>query len=169
MSLTAYRGKAAHHNRLQTAIRRRIDREHPYRRFVRLGGVLATLAMLFCGRFVKGSFAEWFYIGAALLFIAQGIYTLSHRAPHPRWFNLMMFAGIGSSVLLLFPILLLLAGELEGEGTREFVIIMFGFAAVCAILFGYALYRYRRVRRASRAAVEQIERRAARRKKLELL
>lgn len=169
MSLTAYRGKAAHRNRLQTAIRRRIDHEHPYRRFVRLGGALATLAMLICGRFANGGLAAWFYIGAALLFIAQGIYSLSHRAPHPRWFNLMMFAGVGSSVLLLFPIILLLAGELESKGTRAFVIIMFGCAAVCAILFGYACYRYRRVRHASRAAVEQIERRIARRKKLELL
>lgn len=169
MSLNAYRGKAAHHNRLQTAIRRRIDREHPYRRFVRLGSALATLALLFGGRFVKGSFAEWFYIGAALLFIAQGIYVIRRKPPIPRWFHLMVLSGGGAAVLSLFPILLILAGELEGEGTREFVIIMFGFAAVCAILFGYALYRYRRVRRASRAAVEQIERRAARRKKLEML
>lgn len=169
MSLTAYRGKAAHHNRLQAIFRRRIDREHPYRRFVRLGGALATLALLFLGRFLPWEITEWCYIGALVCIIAQSTYVIRKKPPIPRWFNLMMFAGIGSSVLLLFPILLILAGELEGEGTREFVIIMFGFAAVCAILFGYALYRHRRVRRASRAAVEQIERRAARRKKLELL
>lgn len=169
MNLNAYRGKTAHYNRLQAIFRRRIDHEHPHRRFVRLGSALATLALLFGGRFIKGSFAEWFYIGAALLFIAQGIYTLSHRAPHPRWFHLMFWSGGGAAVLSLFPTILILAGELEGEGTREFVIIMFGFAAICAIIFGYALYRYRRVRRASRAAMEQIEQRAARRKKLERL
>lgn len=169
MSLNAYRGKTAHHNRLQAIFRRHIDREHPYRRFVRLGSALATLALLFLGRLLPWKITEWCYIGALVCMIAQSTYVIRKKPPIPRWFHLMVLSGGGAAVLSLFPILLILADELEGEGTREFVIIMFGFAAVCAILFGYALYRYRRVRRASRAAVEQIERRAARRKKLELL
>lgn len=115
-----------------------------------------------------GAVRHWVGVGSVLLYIIKSLWLYTRYAPLTKWGKIRTNALCGGLVMIGAAGYLLIFKELSPEKeVAMYVVIALG-AAVLA-LFGYALVRYRQIRSEATYNAEQIRRRIARRKKLELL
>ncbi len=115
-----------------------------------------------------GIVLHWVGIGSVVLYIATSLWRYTRYAPLTKWRNIRTNALCGGLAMIGAASYLLLFKELSPE-KEVAMYIMIALGAVALALFGYALVRYRQIRSEATYNAEQIRRRIARRKKLELL
>lgn len=115
-----------------------------------------------------GVVLHWASVGSVLLYIIKSLWRYTRYAPLTKWGKIRTNALCGGLAMIGAALYLLIFKELSPEKqTAMYVVIALGAAALA--LFGYALMRYRQIRSEATYNAEQIRRRVARRKKLEML
>lgn len=115
-----------------------------------------------------GAVLHWVGVGSVLLYIIKSLWLYTRYAPLTKWGKIRTNALCGGLAMIGAAGYLLIFKELSPEKeVAMYVVIALGAAALA--LFGYALMRYRQIRSEATYNAEQIRRRIARRKKLELL
>ena len=100
--------------------------------------------------------------------IATSLWRYTRYAPLTKWGKIRTNSLCGGLAMICAASYLLLFKELSPEKVQAmYVVIALGTAAL--MLFAYALRRYRQVRSEATYNAEQIRRRIARRKRMELL
>ena len=115
-----------------------------------------------------GIVSHWVGIGSVILYIATSLWRYTRYAPLTKWGKIRTNSLCGGLAMICAASYLLLFKELTPEKVQAmYVVIALGTAAL--LLFAYALRRYRQVRSEATYNAEQIRRRIARRKRMELL
>ena len=109
---------------------------------------------------------SWCAICAYLLL---NYFEWRHLAPLTRWRRTKTMAGTVGAVMLVMPFILMLFEEEITPEHWELYYFMWGAAALLFILFLFGVHRWRRIKADSSYRAEQIRRRMARQKRMELL
>ncbi|MBR5849523.1 MAG: hypothetical protein IKZ12_00475 [Alistipes sp.] len=132
----------------------------------------ACLLSLSCSPLMKGGSAgvvlQWVSIGAVVLYIVKSLWLHSRCAPLTKWRRIRTYALCIGLALILAPLYLLIFKELAPE-KRSAMYIAMALGVLSLALFGYARVRHRQLRSEAAYQAEQIRRRIARRKKMEML
>ena len=115
-----------------------------------------------------GLVLHWVSIASIVVYILKSLWCFSRYAPLTKWGKIRTNSLCVGLALIFAPLYLLIFKELSPEKLQALYVAMA--LGVCSLaLFGYAIVRYRQIRSEATYNAEQIRRREARRKKLELL
>ncbi|MDO4757636.1 MAG: hypothetical protein Q4A18_00050 [Rikenellaceae bacterium] len=169
MRFRLFNNKANRTNRLARKIGKRLDRENPKRKLGKIIAILFSLGLMLLGAFVDDTrAAEVIVIVLPFVLCTLEYLRLKNRAPRRKWREVMIISGIGIAIFAFFPF----AMWMDGADDEQLNIFLFGFAALSLLmvtLFGYALWRYRNIKRQIEEEKEQLRRRYEREKRLEKL
>ena len=115
-----------------------------------------------------GLVLHWVSVASIVVYILKSLWRFSRYAPLTKWGHIRTNSLCVGVALILAPLYLLIFKNLSPEKLRPLYVAMA--IGVCSLaLCGYAIVRYRQIRSEATYNAEQIRRREARRKKLELL
>lgn len=161
--------KGARKNRLIRKISKRLDREIPKRKWGKILSALFGIGIIFIGTAMDGGRASEF-VAAALPFVLFAIeyLRLKERAPRPKWREIMLISGCGALIFAFFPFAMWMDKE-SGARIEPFIYLYGGLSLLMLCLFGFAVWRYRNIRRETAEEIDLMRQRAIRRKKLSQL
>lgn len=161
--------KGARKNRLVRKIGKRLDRENPQRKWGKILSALFGIGIIFIGAVMDGGRASEF-VAAALPFVLFAIeyLRLNGRAPRPKWREIMLISGCGALIFAFFPFAMWMDKE-SGARIEPFIYLYGCLSLLMLCLFGFAVWRYRNIRRETAEEIDLMRQRAIRRKKLSQL
>lgn len=169
MRLKLLNYKSTRTNRLVRKIGKRMDRENPQRKWGKIISTTFGIGLFLAGAMLEsGRAAELVAIALPIILLAIEYLRLKNRAPRPKWREIMLVSGLGAVIFAFFPFAMWMDKE-SGARIEPFIYLYGGLSLLMLCLFGFAVWRYRNIRRETAEEIDLMRQRAIRRKKLSQL
>lgn len=169
MRLKLLNYKSTRTNRLVRKIGKRMDRENPQRKWGKIISTTFGIGLILAGAMLEsGRATELVAIALPIILLAIECLRLKERAPRPKWREIMLVSGLGAVIFAFFPFAMWMDKE-SGARIEPFIYLYGGLSLLMLCLFGFAVWRYRNIRRETAEEIDLMRQRAIRRKKLSQL